>query len=421
MDDAPLADSARYTEAADTVIAGLTIRGKPVSRTQLVRWHRASFIPQPIQRHQAGVRGSTSWYPTGTRAQLQAFCALHTRERNLPTVAWRLWWTGYPIPIAHARTQLAEVVTQWQQEVGKARVLLAARDASEEGAEAFDQLLLQAATGRTPRKVIRQARQRLGRERFTTFVRVALEVATGSFAGFYHDPEQGSDADERQLVEAGLGLSRARTDRLLDLPPWLPEGAGEVLSLLSQQFRQHPLGEGLVSAPEAELTVARNEVKLVLSLIEAFMAMAQQVFGRQAFGLGALAQIIHEMTPPDQARFLVLWRTLRTWGLGAGMDTLVATARQWVPVGQPLSAVLQQLAAAVPGIAEALTPLRARQAFRSPEDLAAWHQTLRETYAQHQEAIDAFVAAHPEAQRLLQAPGPPPETQPGGASGTSGI
>src|SRR5690348_6204905 len=136
MSDSDTVDASLFTESADAVIAGLAIRGRPVTRTQLARWHRAGYVPEPIQRHQAGVRGSVSWYPTGTRAQLEAFCALHSRERNLPDVAWRMWRLGYPVPAHHARTQLRHVVAEWHRETAQLRALIAASTKSDEGAEA---------------------------------------------------------------------------------------------------------------------------------------------------------------------------------------------------------------------------------------------------------------------------------------------
>jgi hypothetical protein len=412
MSELVAADLSLYTEPADMVIAGLMVRGRPVTRTQLARWHQAGYVPEPIQRHQAGVRGSVSWYPAGTRAQLQAFCALHTRERNLPEVAWRMWWARYPVPIDHARIQLRQVVTLWQGEIAKARDLLAASATSAEGEAELDRLLMAAAKGRTTRKVARQARQRLGRERFMTFVRILLQVATGTFEGFAVDPVTWTDEDERQLVEAGLGLQRARTDRLLDVPPWLPNGIGDTLTWLSRQLREHPLGEDLDRATEAELASARDEVRLFLALFESFSTMAERIFGRYAFGFGTLARAIREMTPQDQAWFLVVWRTLRTWGLGANMDMAVATARQCAKVWQPAYVALQQLAAAVPEAAVVVSPKRVRKALKSRATQAQWQETLRLLYEQHKEKFDAFWAQHPEMRHLFSGADSPAESAP---------
>jgi hypothetical protein len=401
MSDSDGADASLYTESADDVIAGLAIRGRSVTRTQLARWHRAGYVPEPIQRHQAGVRGSVSWYPTGTHAQLAAFCALHSRERNLPVVAWRMWWMGYRVPTGHARTLLSEVVTDWHRDIARLRELINASAESDEGAEALEQLLETAKVARTTRKFFRQARQRLGRERFVTFVRILLEVVTGTFEGYTVDSVTWSDTEEREIVETGMGLQRARTDRILDVQPWLPQGIGETLTTLSRQLRDHPFGEDLEAATDAELASARDELRAVLALFEGFSAMAERIFGRHAFGFGAFARQIRELPPADQARFLVLWRQLRAWGLGTAMDLLVATARQSMDVGQPAYVALQQLAGAVPEMVETVSPLRTRKAFKSQAALEQWQHELRALSAQHPDAVDAFLAQHPQIAQLL--------------------
>src|SRR5438034_7454182 len=85
-------------ERGDDLITLAAASGFRVTKTQLARWHRAGLLARPVRRQGLGRgKGTVSIYPPGTGKQLLSLVAIHSRERRLPFVAWKLWWEGHNI------------------------------------------------------------------------------------------------------------------------------------------------------------------------------------------------------------------------------------------------------------------------------------------------------------------------------------
>jgi hypothetical protein len=252
---------------------------------------------------------------------------------------------------------------------------------------------------RISRKAIAQARKRVGREKFPAFVKVLADVGSGTFEGYVINPESG--IDERWIIEKGLGLQQARTNRLANAEPWLTGDTGATLQELSSCLRNHPLGEDISTMSEAELTDAREEVRCFLSAFDSISRTFDHMFSKGAFGFSVFAEAIRALGPRDQAIILLFWRMFRTWGLGPNMDLLLGIAHKWQQKWYPLFQGLEQLREEVPITAETLAPKQIGYALR-------WKLTMDRVLevssqlAQHPE-VKAFFARHPELNEAAEA------------------
>lgn len=389
MDENTLMNPRETTEA---LIAHVSSYGFPVTKTELTRWHRAGLLPRPQRRSLGRGRGMVSIYPPGTKDQLLALCTIHRSEKRLPYVAWRLWWDGYNVPLSAIREFLERARAQWQQGIEEIRQL-------QEHPEQLSKLLNRFKVMRISRKVIAQARKRVGRENFPTFIKVLADVGSGTFEGYAINSERG--IDERWIVEKGLGLQQARTNRLADSEPWLTGDTGATLQELSSRLRNHPLGEDISTMSEAELTDAREEVRCFLSAFESISRTFDRMFSRGAFGFSVFADAIRELGPRDQAIMLLFWRAFRSWGLGLNMDLLLGIARQWQQKWYPLFQGLEQLRNEVPVTADTLAPKQMGYALRWKLTMDRVLEVLSQL-AQHPD-VKAFFARHPELTEAAEA------------------
>ncbi len=355
--------------------------GLKVSKTQLARWHRAGLIPLPVGRRFLGrPRGSVTVYPPGTGRQLLELLRIHSKERRLPFVAWRLWWARYDVSLPkRIRPFLDRVLSAWEKAASSARPTGSAK---------------RLGTARLAETALRKARKRVGSRRFPEFLETVLKVVSGEFEGW-------SQADESALFEKGLGLRRARIDRVSGLPPWLQGDAAEALGSLSSLLQPDQLRNALNSATDQDLLAARDELRSVLSLFRSVALIAEAVFGRGAFGF-AVFRDLDAAKPPSQAFFMLIWLVLRKRPPFAdGLELLT----QWEPTltaSVPLYEGLLQLAAEVPAFSDLITPRRVRTAMRNPEVMSEFQFDLRERIEQHKEEVQAFRRRHPEFNNAVE-------------------
>jgi hypothetical protein len=342
-----------------------------------------------------------SLYPPGSGQRLVRVAQLHKGERRLTSVAWRLWWDdGGPVPVP-ARELLAQVAQRWEQHRIHLTELLAGEEAGEPAAtDELDAIYRQAETRRIGRQ-LGQVRRNIGREGFSTVVRVFAEIGVGRFHGYERGASTGSeDSGTGALAERAMGLDRARSDRLDDAGPWL-DGDSEVdFVRLSQALATWPLAAG-ASANDEELNQARTELRAFLAVITTMAPLFERLFGRAAFGFGTIARTLDLPTPDLQAFMLLAWLALRHDGtlrdgmrsLGNLAPTAHATAR--------IAELLEALRREVPAFGPILSTGRlaaAQQDAGGGERLRAEIARVRE---EHRAAVDAFFAAHPEANELL--------------------
>jgi hypothetical protein len=388
-------------ETREQLLAAATAAGVAVSQAQIARWHRAGLLPRPLVRSLGRGRGTVSLYPLGTGQRLVQVAQLRQGERRLTWVAWRLWWDdGGALP-EPARQLLAQVAQRWEQHRTHLAEFLAREEAGEAAAtDEMDAIYHQAETRQLDRQ-LGHVRRNVGRKRFSTVMRVFAEIGVGRFQGY----ERGASASEKDsetgaLVERAMGLDRARSDRLADAGPWL-DGDSEVdFVRLSQALNTWPLAAG-ASANDEELNQARAELRAFLAVITTMAPLFERLFGRAAFGFGTITRILDLQAPDLQAFMLLAWLALRhDEALRDGMrslGSLVPTARATAQIAE----LLEALGREVPAFGPVLTAERlaaAQQDAGEGERLRAEIARVRE---EHLAAVDAFFAAHPEANELL--------------------
>jgi hypothetical protein len=284
-------------------------RGYEVSAPQLARWHRAGLLPRPEQRSLGKGHGTQTVYPSGTGEQLLALCEIHTGERRLLYVAWRLWWAGYDVSLKLVREFLERTAAEWDSDVEPLK------DPETGGlSEAALDLLDKAATARYDVKFLRRARKRVGSKRFGTLMAVMLAVASGAFGGYSTNPTENTDEDEQRIIEKGLGLDRKRIGRKITANPSLIDGFENTLREGSRLFGEHPFSEVLTAATDKDLMETRDWARSLTLSMELIRVLAREQPGSEASKLLAMGETIRETGPPEQAILLFSLLMWRLWG-----------------------------------------------------------------------------------------------------------
>jgi len=244
-------------------------------------------------------------------------------------------------------------------------------------------------------------RRNTGRESFSTVVRVLVEIGVGRFQGYERGVSPSDeDSETGALVERAMGLDRARSDRLADAGPWL-DGDPEVdFVRLSQALNAWPLAAG-VSASEEELHQARAELRAFLAVISTMAPLFERLFGRASFGFGTIARTLDLQTPDSQAFMLLAWLALRhDEALRDGMRSLGSLAPAAHATAQ-IAELLGALGREVPALGPVLTAKRLAAAQQSAGEEQRLRAEIARVREEHRAAVDAFFAAHPEANELL--------------------
>jgi hypothetical protein len=331
-----------YPEPADDVIAGLAVRGRPVSRTQLARWHRTGYVPAPLQVPQGRGRGTVSFYPSGTRERVGLLCRLLTAERDLDAAGWRMWWDGHEISIRFGRKVLEATALRWEQFVRDLKPTVRDDDSAIEMPEFVDDLSEQAweviddaPNARMRRKMIRQLRQRTSSEDFPAFFRVLLLVISGGFAGYSDTPETPYRERQRTIVDKATGLLSRETAGWPELATVSEESEKSQAALSRALAQSHPV-EVLSAASDAECLWARDKVRGLLQWLEhlvAALAPWVEVGGSplrmMRRSLSQLLAGLQDMSIEDQATLLLELLVARTWGRDVVAEILDPLPTEW--------------------------------------------------------------------------------------------
>jgi hypothetical protein len=213
---------------AQELVTYAKTQGFTVSARQIERLHKAACLPRPQRMHVRGVRGSRSYYPIGTAAQLIAVCRLSKCERSLKRICFQLWLDGYPVPLKPLRGSLQRLLfaglPQAVRRIGDEHI-----HSPLKSAEVLTALL-------APR-LRRTALGRLIHDHLphradqTSLLTMFFQLFLGDMPAFdaAEDYVNGDlDPGERdtplpELFVQVYGLDRAQTDTMSGAPPWLPQ------------------------------------------------------------------------------------------------------------------------------------------------------------------------------------------------------
>lgn len=370
--------------------------GYQMSPPQLARWHRDGLLPQPKQRPLGKAKGTESVYPPGTAEQLLALLEIHNVNRRMTDVAWKLWWAGYSVDMEIIRKRLREVASKL--------IELQDQVLSEDGLGLSSVALNwidDSAKTRLP-KPLADARQRVKPENFPNIAEILFEVLSGTFTGFQLNPNTQSMERSVEDFESALGLKRARTDSLSTTAPWLGGSPNEVEGFirdLSSWLGQRPWYDLIETSSDDDLNRSRDDVRAFFGLFSGFMAFAEEAFGRNAFGMVALAKAGRALDDDvtGQAFFVLGLRMFANHThLLEGIEAYRQTAREWEEQHQPALQVLEALVKEFPEHKDLLEVKNVMRAQKSPQKADALTKLLGEFYSSHADELEDFFAKHPE-------------------------
>lgn len=363
-------------ESADRVLAAAAARGWPITRAQLERRHRAGLIPRPRQVALGRGLGSATVYPPGSVEQLIAGLEIGSRVRALPAVAWELWFTGRPVPMSDIRAYLEGVARLHDRIVMVIRAFGFGRHILP---ERVLRLLARWARRRTTDEIEKAVRQRLHRAgQIETFLRISTELIGGT----YQPPERihGPADDEGLLFEQGIGLDSARTHAPIGAKPWLSGDGHQTLLTISTVFAGDWQQE-LAGLNDAQLCDARafcGEVQQAMVMIGDQMG---EIYGKDAFGLPAVANLLREPDPLGTAMFVLGMACLRDDKFHRDLRQLLEMATAWRKTVSPELPALRRLRG-LPEVAELFSPSRLFAALTDRAEQLRFEQDVKAA-AQH--------------------------------------
>lgn len=288
------------------LIAEANEHGFRVTKNQLARWHRSGLLPAPYQRHLGRGKGTASVYPVVTRDQLLQLLRARQTERRLRYIGWRLWWDGYAVNPALVRGVLDEVVLEFEDAHG----VLFDSDSDGLSQSAMD-FLDQSDNIRLP-PLITEIRKRVGGY-FPVVLETILLMMGGRMESLPIDPKTGTSEPFVKMLEKGLGLDRARTDRLDGSPLWVMDTPQEVVQSIValapyvaiQSWRQ-VLSEATIDDLNEVRIWFRDFTNVVLTVVP----VVDLLYGKDSSGFGwfsrALKYLNSKPALQAQAVFLLL-------------------------------------------------------------------------------------------------------------------
>lgn len=365
-------------ESTEELLETARAAGYDVTAYQVRRWHRAGLLEPPRQQALGRGRGTVSLYRAGTRERLLAICRLHHAHRSLRELRWLLWWERCDVPAEWARQSL----------LAEARAVREQLDALvTDGAltEEAEQVLEAASTARLPTKSMRWARKRVGAKDFGWFVESLFLAGAG----------RGKDLlnEDIEVLERGLGLDRARSDRLPSGQPWLTGDPRADLVTMAKLFHPGELVAGLDELDDAELVAAREEAKAFLVFVATVGRVVRTGFDRWAYGFGMFGTWVEDVArdPASQRRLLLVWLAFRRTELRDNMRAAISQAKEVAEAERALQMV-EALREAVPALGKAITVREVVRASFDPSARAHLQQRIACLRDSHAAEIDSFLA-----------------------------
>lgn len=289
--------------------------GYAVSAQQLARWHRAGLLPRPRQLAQGKARGTQTLYPAGTGKQLLRLCELHTNERRLSYLAWQLWWDSYPVDIDLIRSMLHATTLRLTEQVRSFIALQASeQQAGEEGQEDMLDRIERLAAARLDYKPLRRARKRTGKEHFPTFMRILIEIASGSFSGYTTDSglyDERERMTELRIIAKGMGFEETFIRDDANIAHYMGKVIAPLLQQVSTWLSTFPWERALEQTTSFELLQARDQLRFFLTNIPRAWPMQREILRDYPTWSISLQETFQELGMDDIAILLIALIALR--------------------------------------------------------------------------------------------------------------
>lgn len=241
--------------------------GPPVTPGQLRAWQQYGLIPGPEPFYPPGFRGSRQLYSEDATRHLRVVADAVRQLGDLGLTAWRLWFAEEFVSDERIRLLLRHQI----ERVKGFEIALDVLD-RDDSDDAW-RLLTEWERRRPENRVVGVLRGALRKkkEQFTTFVIQALRLATGTFD--CSDLYESSD-----IINVVLAKDEPRF-QITDF---------EELSSFVSRLSAVELQNTLASYSNADLRIARSEIKSLLAQHELLKRLGEVNFGNIANGLCGL-------------------------------------------------------------------------------------------------------------------------------------
>lgn len=257
-----------------------------VSRDQMRRWRHEGLLPD-VEQVQNPYDGSAVRYPPGTCKQIAAAARLFREKNRIDYVGRMLWWEGFPVDKRYWKPGLI-MLAGWVDRI--CRLIKPLMHREDDNLPTLPERL---SDTNYPDIIFSRVRPRLDHEELQSFLRVALDIATGEFEQF-EAPERDNRNNERSFDKAafvsGLDIAASGTHSILGQRLRLKEEIQNTLKALARAMRTNTFSDVARGREEIIFIArddARNARRFGLALYEAY----EWIYGRRAFGLRFAAWI----------------------------------------------------------------------------------------------------------------------------------
>lgn len=283
-------------------------RGVVVTAAQLARWRRQGLMTDAIQCGAGRGAGSITYISVRQLERAIAILQSLSHSRNFDSVRWSLWINGGGIAAEHWRRQLLVAAEQFDSCVSMFKDIL---DDDDDDKLEHMFLGLFAAPIKIPFFV--QMRKRLGRDRFGAFFYEIMRIGAGEFDDLAASPDP-NDIDRRRttkIMDAGLGLTKARMSHIPAIGPVIAGDYAPTLSAMSDLFASKTMTQAIRDMSDDAMEQAKAEWFALLRILAAGSTALEAQFGRGAFGLRTAASLLLIANRNVQAMCVIAWATMR--------------------------------------------------------------------------------------------------------------
>jgi hypothetical protein len=374
---------------AEDLLAYAADAGYDVTRTQLVRWHKAGLIARPDTRYRSGRRGAETVYPPGTAEILLDVCTLQFPRQPLEVTRWRLWWMGHDQDMGDIRHFLLQTCEGFDNRFATLRKMVSTNGRVPSSKWTVRGFLNESPDLQRPLGTIRRRLNWRGRREFSQFADLMIRVLTGEYE---------ASSEDGELFSKAIGFDKARRTTLNGSTEWMgPPDAGALVWM--SRFMSETLASRLDRMTDEELVAARDRTIFFFGSIVSFGEVMRWTFGTWGLGFGFAAMAVERLLrdPEHQAFLLLLFHAFSADPqMADGLKTMQPTLDTWNREGYQSWRRLRFLASEVPALENALRPKYFAAALRSKSGADAHLARIRAVRAGHASEIDAVIAANPE-------------------------
>jgi hypothetical protein len=290
-------------ESKAQLIDAARLAGFGVSARQITRWHVEGLLPKPVQRPRHGDGGSETFYAPGTAKQLIALLERLKNDRRLAEAGWHLWWNGYSVDERYWRGSLSDLAESWNN------VFDLIQEASWKGDEIifsdrFFDVVTRLKAGTRPGSLFAHFRRRVGADNLESALALLFKFAGGDFETTFFDAKSVDYQKDAKILNNALGFTRMKFS-VLNVSPWLTGSILPILINASKILSDEPLSEVLSGATAEQILCARDQLRLIFSVISLAAENLEKLAGKHALGLSVAGEIFRSDDKTVQAGMLL--------------------------------------------------------------------------------------------------------------------